>query len=102
IIMTMVTLRPHQVEAVDSILQALSDPPGGRMPAEGLRTQVIACTGSGKTLMSVETAIRLSARRTLVLVPTLDLLLQQAAAWRLGGRRGAMVGVSSLRAEESE
>ncbi|MFD5522342.1 DEAD/DEAH box helicase family protein, partial [Streptomyces sp. NPDC127066] len=60
------------------------------------------CTGSGKTLMSVETAIRLSARRTLVLVPTLDLLLQQAAAWRLGGRRGAMVGVSSLRAEESE
>ncbi|MFD5520602.1 Helicase associated domain protein [Streptomyces sp. NPDC127066] len=100
--MTIVTLRPHQVEAVDSILQALSDPPGGRMPAEGLRTQVIACTGSGKTLMSVETAIRLSARRTLVLVPTLDLLLQQAAAWRLGGRRGAMVGVCSLRAEESE
>ncbi|MGC4986766.1 Helicase associated domain protein [Streptomyces sp. DT193] len=100
--MAIVTLRPHQVEAVDSVLRALSDPPGGRMPAEGLRTQVIACTGSGKTLMSVETAIRLSARRTLVLVPTLDLLLQQAAAWRRGGRRGAMVGVCSLRAEESE
>lgn len=72
------------------------------MPAEGLRTQVIACTGSGKTLMSVETALRLSAHKTLVLVPTLDLLLQQAAAWRQGGRKGAMVGVCSLRAEESE
>ncbi|MFD8767168.1 Helicase associated domain protein [Streptomyces mirabilis] len=96
------TLRPHQVEAVDSILRVLSEPSGGRMPAEGLRTQVIACTGSGKTLMSVETAIRLSAHKTLVLVPTLDLLLQQAAAWRQGGRKGAMVGVCSLRAEESE
>ncbi|MFB7338409.1 Helicase associated domain protein [Streptomyces adustus] len=100
--MASLTLRPHQVEAVDSILQALSYPPGDRMPAEGLRTQVIACTGSGKTLMSVETAVRLSSHRTLVLVPTLDLLLQQAAAWRQGGRRGAMVGVCSLRAEESE
>ncbi|MFG2030522.1 Helicase associated domain protein [Streptomyces sp. NPDC048825] len=95
-------LRPHQIEAVDGVLRNLANPPGGRMPSEGLRTQVIAATGSGKTLIGVESATRLSARRVLVLVPTLDLLTQMTAAWRRGGRRGAMVGVCSLRAEESD
>jgi superfamily II DNA or RNA helicase len=63
---------------------------------------VIAATGSGKTLIGVESANRLSARRVLVLVPTLDLLLQMAAAWRKGGRRGAMIGVCSLRGADSQ
>ncbi|WP_406518190.1 hypothetical protein [Streptomyces sp. NBC_00826] len=38
----------------------------------------------------------------LVLVPTLDLLTQTATAWREGGRTGAMVGVRSLRADDSD
>jgi len=100
--MTRMALRPHQVEAVDSVLRNLSERPAAGIPLDGLRTQVIAATGSGKTLIGVESATRLSARRVLVLVPTLDLLTQMAAAWRRGGRRGAMVGVCSLRAEESE
>ncbi|MGW0087364.1 Helicase associated domain protein [Streptomyces sp. NPDC003393] len=100
--MPQMELRPHQVEAVDGVLRNLSVPAGGRMPPEGLRTQVIAATGSGKTLIAVESANRLSARRVLVLVPTLDLLTQTARAWRRGGRRGVMVGVCSLRAEESD
>ncbi|MGV9351119.1 Helicase associated domain protein [Streptomyces spiralis] len=100
--MPQMELRPHQVEAVDEVLRNLSVPAGGRMPPEGLRTQVIAATGSGKTLVAVESANRLSARRVLVLVPTLDLLTQTARAWRRGGRRGVMVGVCSLRAEESD
>ncbi|MFF8329185.1 DEAD/DEAH box helicase [Rhodococcus qingshengii] len=95
-------LRPHQVEAVDSVLRNLSEQPGKGIPPEGLRTQVIAATGSGKTLIGVESANRLSARRVLVLVPTLDLLLQMAAAWRAGGRRGAMIGVCSLRGADSQ
>ncbi|MER7841547.1 Helicase associated domain protein [Streptomyces sp. NPDC096040] len=95
-------LRPHQVEAVDSVLRNLSEQPGKGIPPEGLRTQVVAATGSGKTLIGVESAHRLSARRVLVLVPTLDLLLQMAAAWRAGGRRGAMVGVCSLRGADSQ
>ncbi|MFD9445863.1 Helicase associated domain protein [Streptomyces sp. NPDC060006] len=95
-------LRPHQVEAVDNVVRILGMPPGGRMPPEGLRTQVIAATGSGKTLIGAESAHRLSARRVLVLVPTLDLLTQMAGAWRRAGRSGAMVGVCSLRAEESQ
>ncbi|MGW3290004.1 Helicase associated domain protein, partial [Streptomyces sp. NPDC001002] len=97
-----VTLRPHQVEAVDSVVRTLSALPGDRMPADGLRAQVVAATGSGKTLIGVESARRLSARRVLVLVPTLDLLTQMTRAWRQGGRRGAMVGVCSLRGQESE
>ncbi|WP_329404385.1 DEAD/DEAH box helicase [Streptomyces melanogenes] len=94
-------LRPHQVEAVDAVLRMLQAPEEG-IPSEGLRTQVIAATGSGKTLIAVACAQRLGARRVLVLVPTLDLLAQMAAAWRAGGRHGAMVGVCSLRAEESD
>ncbi|MEU9663543.1 DEAD/DEAH box helicase [Streptomyces chartreusis] len=95
-------LRPHQAEAVDNVVRILGTPPGGHMPLEGLRTQVIAATGSGKTLIGAVSAHRLSARRVLVLVPTLDLLTQMAGAWRRAGRSGAMVGVCSLRAEESE
>ncbi|MGW2240279.1 Helicase associated domain protein [Streptomyces sp. NPDC001759] len=95
-------LRPHQAEAVDNVARILGTPPGGRMPPEGLRTQVIAATGSGKSLIAAESAHQLSARRVLVLVPTLDLLTQMAGAWRKAGRGGAMVGVCSLRAEESQ
>ncbi|MER6212254.1 Helicase associated domain protein [Streptomyces sp. NPDC001642] len=100
--MTRMVLRPHQIEAVDSVLRNLSEESGKGIPPEGLRTQVIAATGSGKTLIGVESANRLSARRVLVLVPTLDLLLQMAAAWREGGRRGAMIGVCSLRGADSQ
>ncbi|WP_327722350.1 Helicase associated domain protein [Streptomyces sp. NBC_00490] len=95
-------LRPHQAEAVDSVVRILGTPPGGHMPPEGLRTQVIAATGSGKSLIGAESARRLSARRVLVVVPTLDLLTQMAGAWRRAGRSGAMIGVCSLRAEESQ
>ncbi|MFE5923583.1 Helicase associated domain protein [Streptomyces sp. NPDC056468] len=100
--MVPMTLRPHQLEAADSVVRHLQAPASGRVPPRGLRTQVVAATGSGKTLIAVDAAHRLAARRLLVLVPTLDLLTQAARAWREGGRRGAMVGVCSLRAQESE
>ncbi|MEL5960849.1 Helicase associated domain protein [Streptomyces sp. CLV115] len=100
--MTLKELFPHQVEAVDAVLRTLQTPASGHLPAEGLRTQVIAATGSGKTLIAVAAAEKLGARHVLVLVPTLDLLTQTAAAWREGGRTGAMVGVCSLRGEDSD
>ncbi|MFI7011938.1 Helicase associated domain protein [Streptomyces sp. NPDC050145] len=96
-------LRPHQVEAVDGILRALQTPSDGRLPTEGLRCQCIAATGSGKTLIAAATARKLGARRVLVLVPTLSLLVQTATAWRRdGGRTGAMIGACSLPASDSE
>ena len=58
-------------------------------------------TGSGKTLVAVRSAQELRAGRVLVLVPSLDLLEQSVAAWRQGGRTGAVLGISSLRGDEA-
>ncbi|MFE2601620.1 Helicase associated domain protein [Streptomyces sp. NPDC059396] len=89
-----------QREAIDAVLRALELPARSLVPERGLRTQVIMATGSGKTRVAVRSAEELHAGRVLVLVPSLDLLAQTEAAWREGGRRGPMVGVSSLRGEE--
>ncbi|MGW7081599.1 Helicase associated domain protein [Streptomyces sp. NPDC054866] len=94
-------LRPHQREAVDAVLRALELPERSTVPPRGLRTQVIMATGTGKTLVATRAAQELRAGRVLVLVPSLDLLAQTEAAWREGGRRGPMIGVSSLRGEEA-
>jgi superfamily II DNA or RNA helicase len=71
------------------------------VPERGVRTQVIMATGTGKTLVAARSAEELRAGRVLVLVPSLDLLAQTATAWREGGRRGPMIGISSLRGEEA-
>ncbi|TGG86514.1 DEAD/DEAH box helicase [Streptomyces albus] len=89
-------LRRRQREAVDAAVFALETPPGG-IPDEGLRTQVVAAPGSGKTLVAYEVARRLEPRgRVLVLVPTLDLLTQTVAKWRQYGMTGPAVAVCSL------
>ncbi|MFJ1751209.1 Helicase associated domain protein [Streptomyces sp. NPDC088116] len=89
-----------QREAIDAVARALELPARSLVPERGLRTQVIMATGSGKTRVAVRSAEELHAGRVLVLVPSLDLLAQTEAAWREGGRRGPMIGVSSLRGEE--
>ncbi|MGW2052237.1 Helicase associated domain protein [Streptomyces sp. NPDC001858] len=89
-----------QREAIDAVLRAIELPARSLVPERGLRTQVIMATGSGKTRVAVRSAEELHAGRVLVLVPSLDLLAQTEAAWREGGRRGPMIGVSSLRGEE--
>ncbi|WP_407547407.1 Helicase associated domain protein [Streptomyces sp. Pv4-95] len=94
-------LRAHQREAVDAVLRALEFSAKSLAPERGLRTQVVMATGSGKTLVAVRSAEELHAGRVLVLVPSLDLLAQTEIAWREGGRRGPMIGVSSLRGEEA-
>ncbi len=58
-------------------------------------------TGSGKTRVAARSSEELHAGRVLVLVPSLDLLVQTESAWREAGRRGPMIGVSSLRGEEA-
>ncbi|WP_330328278.1 Helicase associated domain protein (plasmid) [Streptomyces sp. NBC_00536] len=89
-----------QREAIDAVLRALEPPTRAHAPEGGLRTQVIMATGSGKTRVAIHSAEKLHASRVLVLVPSLDLLAQTEAAWREGGRRGPMIGISSLRGEE--
>jgi superfamily II DNA or RNA helicase len=94
-------LRPHQREAVDAVLRALELPARSAVPERGLRTQVVMATGSGKTLVAVRSAEELGAGRVLVLVPSLDLLTQTQAEWHEGGRKGLMIGVSSLRGDQA-
>ncbi|MEU6497680.1 Helicase associated domain protein [Streptomyces sp. NPDC046984] len=94
-------LRPHQIEAVDSIARALRTDTGVQVAEDGLRAQVVAAPGSGKSMIAASAAQVLHAGRVLVLVPTLDLLVQMAGAWRDAGRRGPMFGVCSLRGEEA-
>lgn len=91
-----VKLRDHQIEAVAAIVRGLDVPPGG-VPWNGLRGQVHAACGTGKTIMAAASARRLVPRgRVLVLVPTLDLLAQTVRAWHEAGHKGPAVAVCSL------
>ncbi|MFJ1878654.1 DEAD/DEAH box helicase [Streptomyces chartreusis] len=91
-----VKLRDHQIEAVAAIVRGLDTPPGG-IPANGLRGQVHAACGTGKTIIAAASAKRLAPKgRILVLVPTLDLLTQTVQAWRGVGHAGPAVAVCSL------
>ncbi|MEY9849753.1 superfamily II DNA or RNA helicase [Streptacidiphilus sp. BW17] len=93
-------LRPHQEKACDSSVRLLTVPASGMVPLEGLRCQIRAATGSGKSLTAVHVASRLHAERVLVLVPSLPLLEQTVAVWQAEGRGGRMFGLCSLTAGE--
>ncbi|MFF4732929.1 Helicase associated domain protein [Streptomyces mirabilis] len=89
-------LRDHQIEAVAAIVRGLDIPPGG-IPVNGLRGQVHAACGTGKTIIAAAAARRLVPKgRVLVLVPTLDLLSQTVQAWHAAGHTGPAVAVCSL------
>ncbi|MCX5207639.1 Helicase associated domain protein [Streptomyces sp. NBC_00237] len=91
-----VKLRDHQIEAVAAIVRGLDIPPGG-IPVNGLRGQVHAACGTGKTIIAAAAAKRLVPKgRILVLVPTLDLLTQTVRAWRSAGHTGPAVAVCGL------
>ncbi|MFI1586906.1 Helicase associated domain protein [Streptomyces halstedii] len=91
-----VKLRDHQIEAVAAIVRGFDIPPGG-IPVNGLRGQVHAACGTGKTIIAAASAKRLVPKgRILVLVPTLDLLTQTVQAWREAGHTGPAVAVCSL------
>ncbi|MDX3579364.1 MULTISPECIES: DEAD/DEAH box helicase [Streptomyces] len=91
-----VKLREHQIEAVAAIVRGLDIPPGG-IPVNGLRGQVHAACGTGKTIIAASAAKRLAPKgRILVLVPTLDLLSQTVQAWNTAGHKGPAVAVCSL------
>ncbi|MET7305424.1 DEAD/DEAH box helicase family protein [Embleya sp. NPDC005575] len=107
---TGIKLRPHQKEAVQAGVLELAAPPeddaalaelrAGTGPWSGHRAQIIAATGTGKTVIAAAATARLAPRgRVLVLVPTLDLLTQTVAAWKRAGRTGPMVAVCSLRGD---
>ncbi|MCZ4125451.1 DEAD/DEAH box helicase [Streptomyces sp. H39-S7] len=93
-------LRPHQEEACDSSVRLLTLPASGIVPLGGLRCQIRAATGSGKSLTAVHVASRLYSERTLVLVPSLPLLEQTVKVWQQEGHGGRMFGLCGFKAGE--
>ncbi|MEE1735103.1 Helicase associated domain protein [Streptomyces sp. BE147] len=92
-----IPLYPHQAEAVDAIVAGLEIRPGQKIPRNGLRGQVHAACGTGKTFIAAGAAQRISPHgRVLVLLPTLELLAQTVREWRAFGRSGSMVAVCSM------
>ena len=90
-------LRDFQVEPVEDVVRALTLRPGQALPPDGLRAQLIAAPGTGKTFMSAHAGMRIAPKGPiLVLVPTLDLLGQTIETWRAAGRAGRMYAVCSM------
>ncbi|MFF4183421.1 Helicase associated domain protein [Streptomyces sp. NPDC001691] len=97
----MIRLREHQVDAKARILAEFGFPARAGVPEGGARATVVSATGSGKTYTAASAALEMFPRgRILVLVPTLDLLVQTARAWREVGHRSPMVAVCSLETDE--
>ncbi|CAL9666876.1 Helicase associated domain protein [Streptomyces sp. enrichment culture] len=93
----MIHLREHQVTAVAAIRAWAGRPERAPVPTRGARGTLVSATGSGKTITAAWAARDCFLNgRILVTVPTLDLLVQTAQAWRLVGHTAPMVAVCSL------
>ncbi|WP_030694536.1 DEAD/DEAH box helicase [Streptomyces globisporus] len=93
----MISLRQHQVDQRSAFRRWVGFPARSPAPPEGARGTIVSATGSGKTITAAACALESFADgRILVTVPTLDLLVQTAQAWRLVGHRAPMVAVCSL------
>ncbi|WP_217235529.1 DEAD/DEAH box helicase [Streptomyces sp. AC555_RSS877] len=93
----MISLREHQVTQKAQIRDWVRFFARSFVPARGARGMLVSATGSGKTITAAACALEcFPGGRSLVTVPTLDLLVQTAQAWRLVGHRSPMVAVCSL------
>ncbi|MFJ8351765.1 Helicase associated domain protein [Streptomyces sp. NPDC094153] len=93
----MIQLREHQVEQKTSFRKWVGFPARSPVSPEGARGTIVSATGSGKTITAAACALEcFPGGRILVTVPTLDLLVQTAQAWRAVGHRSPMVAVCSL------
>ncbi|MFG2910945.1 Helicase associated domain protein [Kitasatospora sp. NPDC048286] len=92
-----ISLRGHQEEALEAIVRGLTPRPGRPATPGGLRVTVQMATGSGKSYVGAAAGQKLVPRGVvLVVVPTLDLLVQMIGSWRAAGRAGDMHAVCSL------
>jgi superfamily II DNA or RNA helicase len=69
--------RPHQIEAIDNVTSGFQTTDRGQL--------IMAC-GTGKTFVCLWVKERLKAKRTLVLVPSLNLLSQILNDWTFAAR----------------
>ncbi|MBK3572088.1 DEAD/DEAH box helicase family protein, partial [Streptomyces sp. MBT62] len=95
--MSRIPLKKHQIEQKSSFRKWVGFPARSSVPPQGARGTIVSATGSGKTIMAAASALECFPEgRILVTVPTLDLLVQTAQAWRAVGHRSPMVAVCSL------
>ncbi|MEU5439064.1 Helicase associated domain protein [Streptomyces sp. NPDC020719] len=88
--------RDHQPDLLSKVTAELTPQPGAGIPEKGLRVTLAAAPGSGKTWISREAARQLAPRRrVLVMVPTIDLLIQTVAWWKAAGHTEPAVAVCS-------
>ncbi|WP_181399522.1 DEAD/DEAH box helicase [Streptomyces venezuelae] len=93
----MISLREHQVDQRSAFRRWVGFPARSSVPPAGARGTIVSATGSGKTMTAAACALESFATgRILVTVPTLDLLVQTAQAWRAVGHRAPMIAVCSL------
>ncbi|MFJ4414566.1 Helicase associated domain protein [Streptomyces sp. NPDC088925] len=93
-----IPLRKHQVELMSDLRKWVRVAARESARTErGARATVVSATGTGKTISAAAAALELfPSGRVLVMVPTLDLLVQTAQSWRAVGHTAPMVGVCSL------
>ncbi|WP_206508041.1 DEAD/DEAH box helicase [Streptomyces chrestomyceticus] len=95
--MSAIPLKEHQVDQRAAFRRWVGFPARSSVPPQGARATIVSATGSGKTITAAACALESFADgRILVTVPTLDLLVQTAQAWRAVGHRAPMVAVCSL------
>ncbi|WP_369181854.1 DEAD/DEAH box helicase [Streptomyces mutabilis] len=98
--MPLIQLHEHQVDQKSAFRKWVGFSARSSVPPQGARGTIVSATGSGKTIMAAACALEsFGDGRILVTVPTLDLLVQTAQAWRAVGHRAPMVAVCSLENE---
>ncbi|MEU8877837.1 Helicase associated domain protein [Streptomyces javensis] len=99
--MLLVPLKEHQVDQKLSFRNWVGFPARSLIPPEGARAMGVSATGSGKTITTAACALEyFPGGRILVMVPTLDLIVQSAQSWRRVGHRAPMVAVCSVDKDE--
>ncbi|MFJ3190992.1 DEAD/DEAH box helicase [Streptomyces halstedii] len=99
--MLSVPLNEHQVDQKLSFRNWVGFPARSFVPPEGARAMGVSATGSGKTITTAACALEYFPEgRILVMVPTLDLIVQSAQSWRRVGHHAPMVAVCSVDKDE--
>ncbi|MFF7234343.1 Helicase associated domain protein [Streptomyces sioyaensis] len=95
--MSAIPLKEHQVDQKSSFRKWVGFPARSFVPPEGARATGVSATGSGKTITAAASALEcFPGGRILVMVPTLDLIVQSAQSWRRVGHRAPMAAVCSV------
>ncbi|WAP61129.1 DEAD/DEAH box helicase [Streptomyces sp. S465] len=99
--MSAIPLKEHQVDQKAAFRKWVGFPARSPVPPEGARAMGVSATGSGKTITAAAGALEcFPDGRILVMVPTLDLIVQSAQSWRRVGHRAPMVAVCSVDKDE--